>query len=342
MASRLSALICVALSCLLLCVDAQGATVVVGSPLTLEFKGGVHTSGLFSTVATTELSEEGAHVTSPVNGTIVDWRTKGTFTGGGFRVRVLRPVEGGEFIGAGASSFQTPVGTSLQTFPTKLPIQAGDLIGLDSESEASGYSEEGASGRYALWSPFVPEGSSSPLVATGTGEIGFDAEVVPQPALILIGPASGPLAGGTTVTIAGRDLEGATAVKFGPNAASANFTVDAADKITAVSPPAAQPGTVDVTVTTPGGTSAPIPADQFTYTGPAEPQPAVPRESCTVPRLIGKTLARARRRLAKAKCTLGKVRRMNGVTATTGHVVKQAPKPGRVLAAGSKVSIKLG
>lgn len=338
MASRLSALIGVALSCLLPCVAARAATVVVGSPLTLEFKSSVHVAGLFTTIANTELSEEGANVTSPVTGTIVDWRTRGTFTGGGFRVRVLRPVEGGNFIGAGASSFQTPVGTSLQTFPTELPIQAGDMIGLDSESKETGYSAEGLSGRYTLWSPFFPEGSSSPLVATGGGEVGFDAEVVPQPTLILIGPASGPLAGGTTVTIAGRELEGATAVKFGPNAASANFTVDASDKITAVSPPAAQPGTVDVTVTTPGGTSAPIPADQFTYTGSA----GLPPQSCTVPRLIGKTLARARKRLTKAKCKLGKVHRVNGVTNTTGRVIKQTPKPGRVLPARSKVSIKLG
>jgi beta-lactam-binding protein with PASTA domain len=32
----------------------------------------------------------------------------------------------------------------------------------------------------------------------------------------------------------------------------------------------------------------------------------------------------------------------NGVTAKTGRVVKQSPKPGTVLAPGSKINLKLG
>lgn len=348
----LCALLAMLLSCLLPEVSAQAAPVVVGSPLALEFKSAVNTAGLFTTITNTALGEEGAHVTSPVAGTIVRWRTKGTFAGGGFRLRVLRPIGGGQYVGAGASSFQTPVGSSLQVFSTNLPIESGDLVGLDGENEATTYSEESSpKSSWNLFSPSFPEASSSPLVASGAGEIGFDAEVVPVPALILIGPTSGGLAGGTTVTIAGRDLEGATAVKFGPNAASANFSVKSDDEIKAVSPPAAKPGTVDVTVTTPGGTSAPVPNDQFTYVAPAlpatpalpaPPQPEPLQESCTVPRLIGRTLTKARKRLREAKCRLGKVRRAGGVTARNGNVMKQTPKPGRVVATGTKVNIKLG
>ena len=46
------------------------------------------------------------------------------------------------------------------------------------------------------------------------------------------------------------------------------FTVNSATSITATSP-AGSAGTVDVTVTTPGGTSATSAADQFTYLTPA-------------------------------------------------------------------------
>lgn len=64
--------------------------------------------------------------------------------------------------------------------------------------------------------------------------------------------------------------------------------------------------------------------------------------SCVVPNLIGKSLKGAKKALARANCRLGKVREPNGLTAKTDHVVKQAPKPGRTLAQGAKVSIKLG
>ncbi|QIL19344.1 autotransporter domain-containing protein [Thermomonas sp. HDW16] len=75
-------------------------------------------------------------------------------------------------------------------------------------------------------------------------------------------PASGPAAGGTTVTITGTRLTGATAVNFGTTVAS-SFTVDTDTQITATAP--AGSGTVDVIVTTPGGTSA---ASQYTYIPP--------------------------------------------------------------------------
>jgi hypothetical protein len=77
-------------------------------------------------------------------------------------------------------------------------------------------------------------------------------------------PNHGSPSGGTTVTITGTDFTGATAVKFG--AANAKVTVNSATSITAVSPKGMGSGTVDVTVTTPAGTSPTSPADLFTYT----------------------------------------------------------------------------
>jgi beta-lactam-binding protein with PASTA domain len=56
----------------------------------------------------------------------------------------------------------------------------------------------------------------------------------------------------------------------------------------------------------------------------------------------GKTLKAAKKRLRAANCRLGTVTKEKGVTAATGKVVKQRPKPGKVLTAGAKVRVKLG
>ena len=81
-----------------------------------------------------------------------------------------------------------------------------------------------------------------------------------------VSPASGTTKGGTSVTIMGTGFTAPTAstgVSFG--GAAAQFTVDSDTQITATSPPGN--GTVDVTVTTPAGTSPATAADQFAYIG---------------------------------------------------------------------------
>jgi hypothetical protein len=83
------------------------------------------------------------------------------------------------------------------------------------------------------------------------------------PAVSAITPSSGPSAGGTQVTITGSNFTGVTAVRFG-TVAAASYAVDSATQIRAVSPPG-QAGSVDVTVTTTGGTSAPSDTARFTF-----------------------------------------------------------------------------
>jgi hypothetical protein len=92
----------------------------------------------------------------------------------------------------------------------------------------------------------------------------------PAPVVTGVSPAQGPRAGGTTVTITGIDFIGASAVDFGTTSAT-SFTVNSGSSITAVSPPGA--GTVDVTVTGPGGQSATSPKDRFQYIAPSSSQP---------------------------------------------------------------------
>jgi hypothetical protein len=89
-----------------------------------------------------------------------------------------------------------------------------------------------------------------------------------KPAVTSISPNEGLTTGGTSVTITGTDFTGASQVLFGTVPAS-SFKLDSDTQITAVSP-ANTAGPVDVTVTTPGGTSATSSEDQFTYK-PAPP-----------------------------------------------------------------------
>ena len=84
------------------------------------------------------------------------------------------------------------------------------------------------------------------------------------PAVTALSPSSGPSAGGTSVTITGSGFTGATKVVFGSVAAT-SFSVVSATQITAVSP-AQAPAGHNVYVTTPGGTSATVSADVYSYT----------------------------------------------------------------------------
>ncbi len=89
----------------------------------------------------------------------------------------------------------------------------------------------------------------------------------PQPAVTGISPGGGGTAGGTTVSITGTGLAGATGVRFG--SADATIVADSSTQITATSPPGTS--TVPITVTTPAGTSSSVPVGRFTYTTRPEP-----------------------------------------------------------------------
>ena len=73
------------------------------------------------------------------------------------------------------------------------------------------------------------------------------------PVVSSISPTSGPTSGGTTVTIKGNNFSGNATVYFGSKNPATVLTVST-KSITAISP--AGSGTVDVTVTTSGGTSS--------------------------------------------------------------------------------------
>jgi IPT/TIG domain len=127
----------------------------------------------------------------------------------------------------------------------------------------------------------VTEGSSGTCTPPAThkyfctAEVGYDGPTglgtpdgVPSSASVRVTglePADGPLAGGATVTITGKNLTGAVGVTFGSSEA-ASFTVESDSRISAVTPPGT--GTVDVRVSTGEDTSGIVEADRYTYAPP--------------------------------------------------------------------------
>ncbi len=116
-------------------------------------------------------------------------------------------------------------------------------------SGPGGTSTMGAADRYTYSTPVVT--ASSPVIES-------------------VAPNSGPLSGGTTVTIKGTHLGGVFAVQFGETVAT-QVAAQSESEVQAVAPAGAFPERVDVTVTTSTGSSAPTLADTFTYGSPPPP-----------------------------------------------------------------------
>ena len=126
----------------------------------------------------------------------------------------------------------------------------------DGTATLAGTPGTGTAGTY----PLTFTAANSVSSATQSFTLTVAAPAVAAPTVTGLSPNSG--LAGTSVTIFGTNLSGATGVLFGTTAAT-SFTVVTANAITATSPTGT--GTVNVTVTTPSGTSATSAADQFTY-----------------------------------------------------------------------------
>jgi len=231
---------------------------------------------------------------------------------------------------------------------------------------AQSYTVDSA-GQITAVSPPGKAGSVPVTVTTiaGTAASGGQFSYKAPPTVTALSPVEGTTAGGTAVTISGVDFGEATGVDFGATPAR-SFSVDSAGQITGVSP-AGGAGAVSVRVITPWGTVTS--SQSFTYKAPpADPPPAngtgpgptagpatspgapgpittpePPRPaSCRVPKLAGKKLSTAKKAIVAANCKVGTVTKKKGVTARTGKVVKQSPKAGASMPAGSKVNLTLG
>jgi hypothetical protein len=211
--------------------DVCATTTTTAAPTTTTTEAPTTTTTEAPTTTTTAIPAPTVTSVSPTSGS----------TAGGTSVTIT----GTNLTGATAVDFGTTAATGFT---------------VDSDTQITATSPAHAAGTVHV-TVTTPAGTSATSPAD---EFTF---VTPAPAVTSVSPASGSTAGGTSVTITGTNLTGATAVDFGTTAAT-GFTVDSETQITATSPAHAA-GTVHVTVTTPGGTSATSPADEFTFVTPA-------------------------------------------------------------------------
>jgi hypothetical protein len=151
-------------------------------------------------------------------------------------------------VGMSASATPAPIFSETGNLPTGVTFSGGVI---------SGTPVPGTQGVY-------------PLVLSATNGFAPDANqhysltvVYRAPTINSITPGNGDVVNPTNVTITGTNFTAVSAVTFGSVPAS-SYTVVSATTITAVAPPQAV-GSHNVTITTPGGTSALVPADAFSY-----------------------------------------------------------------------------
>jgi hypothetical protein len=89
-------------------------------------------------------------------------------------------------------------------------------------------------------------------------------------------------------------------------------------------------------------TAAPVIALPVVTSPVVSPTPAPVEARCVVPKLNGKKLKAAKKKIKAADCKVGLISKKNGVKAATGKVVRQSPKAGKVLPAKTGVSVRLG
>lgn len=279
------------------------------------------------------LSGGPSYVVPAPGGAITSWSTNAAAGAGQtLKLKVFRPVSASTYTVVAHDGPRALTPSTLNTFPTEIPVQTGDVIGLNDQNAPSAHNAclfaTGAGDAFATGAPGdVADGSTEALgTIVGGYRLNLSAVLQQPPAVTEVQPPEGSIAGGTAMVITGHDLTGATSVTFGASAAS-SFTVNSDIQITAVAPPATTPGPVDIAVTTVAGTTSPASADRFTYV------------ACVVPKLKGKSLKAARKALGRADCRLGKVRGKKGKRA---RVKKQSVKPRTVLPPGAKVGVRVG
>ncbi|HEV3245088.1 MAG TPA: IPT/TIG domain-containing protein [Candidatus Paceibacterota bacterium] len=181
---------------------------------------------------------------------------------------------------SGTAATDSSFWVSTSTFSTASPTLPSNVYST---------ADLGAQGAGASFSAALSSATGMPAVTPGTtyfftvwtstdggttwtpGAVLSFSTLSSAPTITNVAPDSGSTAGGTTVTVTGTNLSGATAVDFGgvPATDVTGSSTASETSLTAISPATTTAGTVDVTVTTPSGTSGTSSADRFTYTAPA-------------------------------------------------------------------------
>ncbi len=275
-------------------------------------------------------------------------------------LRIVRSTGGGTSTGAGTSAQVAPYAGAGGPFATRLPIKAGDRIGVELSCEGmSGpgvgtVAESGDSLSY--WNPGLVDGAmpgSTPFSTTPATAALVNADVEPDADADGFGdetqdfcdtdaatqgpcrsPGSLALIGNIPQTVTVSNTTPSTALPISSITASPGFAVTS--NSCGASIPAHASCLVGVAFDPTGGGTL-SGALTIADTAIGSPQEvALTGGACVVPNLKGKKLGKGNKVLRREDCRLGKAKGRKG-----GRVRKQKPKPGEVRAPGSEVSVKL-
>ncbi len=177
---------------------------------------------------------------------------------------------GGGWIEVGGTSVASPIIASVDALTTSAPINNASYIyshtsGLNDVTSGS----NGSCGGIDLCT--AGSGWDGPTgLGTPDGTTAFGVGV---PIIRSVTPASGPVAGGQVITVAGTGFAAGMTVTIGGTAVTPSTVSYASFTLTT---PAEAAGTDDIQVTTSGGVSALRPADVYTYIAPANYVPMTP------------------------------------------------------------------
>jgi hypothetical protein len=153
---------------------------------------------------------------------------------------------------------------------------SGESSWASSSSPAATLTDAGGSSNAVGYSEAMSADETTALL--GAPNVGFSSGAAfvyrtsaAPPTVTGVSPNVGATTGGTSITIEGSGFTGATAADIGPNNACTSSFVVVSDTMITCDAPTGSAGTVDVTVTTPQGTSSPNPPnDEFTYVTSSE------------------------------------------------------------------------
>jgi Ca2+-binding RTX toxin-like protein len=165
----------VALSTALVVPSAASAAVTIGSDLANPGQP----SGCNEDCSVVQFALPGRATAAPSNGVVVRWRVRDS--SGSMKLRVVRPAAGGQGTGAGTSATVTVTPGAVATFDTRLPITAGDNIGVELLGQAILGVRDVGGAREAVWLPPLQDGQTrSPDEVNDNVENLYNADIEPD------------------------------------------------------------------------------------------------------------------------------------------------------------------
>ncbi len=216
----------------------------------------------------------------------------GSSSGGDTGNSVTTDTAGDAFVGGNTNSTDFPTLNAFQQTNRTNPTYTTGFVAAFSSGGAALFSSYLGGARFDEVQGVAADGPGRRIYVTGyTGSFDFPTTTnrlsgppptnssygvafvtylspPPPPQVTSLSPPDGPIGGGTTVTVTGTNfVPGQTTVTFGNTTVlTPGVSVNGDGTVLTVSsPPATLSGTVDVTVTTPNGSSSTTSADRFTY-----------------------------------------------------------------------------